>query len=181
MDLWSPAIPERREPAPIPYGSTPLWAIGEPQVLEIHYGSPRGHRHATERRTEDLSVGTMEAMVPGTIMRVALWGHPADLPPDLTEGRAFLIGKGRAPCSVMRAVTEEVEVRRGRIGLRTLPIQVANEALRGGALPGLGFRPLARSPWYTVLELAPGSECDLIEIDGVRIPVLDVCSHPHNS
>lgn len=173
MDLWAPVAQPTRTPVAIPYGSTPLWAE-DPQIMELHYGGPRGWLHQTDRRrpTESLSLGTMEAMAPGTRLHAALWGDPDTLPPDLEPGRGFYIGKGRAPCSIVAVERKETRIATGRLGRSTLPIEIPNDALRAGTPDGVAYRTRARAPWYTVLEVAPGSRVETIQFDAVAVPIL---------
>lgn len=170
-DLWAPENPMEPEPIEIPYGSTPLWA-DNPAIVEIAYGGPYGNLHVTKRNPSHPSVGIMEAMPPGTVLRAALWGDPAKLPP-IFEGRVFYIGKGRAAVRVVRCVVDDVSLRSGMLGEPSLPIQVSTEALRKGVLKGVAYRILAMAPTYVVARIASTSRVPHVEIEGFRIPILE--------
>lgn len=172
-DEWSEAQPQVYEPIRIPYQSTPLFAE-DPQIVEIQYSAEDGHTKKSASNPVSLaglSSGTMESMAPGTVLRAAVWGDPDHLPP-IEEGRGFYIGKGRSPAVVRRCHVQRVQVERKALGRNSLPIQIPLERMPQIQAMGLGFRPIARTRRYLLLQLASGSVLDCFEIEGLRVPVL---------
>lgn len=172
-DLWAPTSPRMPTPDVIPYGSTPLWA-DRPDYVEISYAGINAHKKKRRARVNvaDLSVGTMEALRPGTVLSGAMWGDEEHLPP-ISQDRGFWIGKGRAAARISRVELHQADLKTGRLGGQSLPVEIARPMFGSQSLAGLAYRRLAEAPGYIVARLAPGCDVPHVEVEGQCIPMLD--------
>lgn len=171
-DLWQPIAPKEYEPDPIPYGSTPLVALG-PKYIVRHYGSPEGW-DLTGRSDPHLTVGTMQALAPGTRMRAVLWGEPSTFPPHLFVGRSFRIGKRRATARIVRCVRQDVRIDTHSATRIVQPIQIPRDLKndpRFGRM--IAYRRRAHVRHYLVVDMALSSRVPRFVVDGVTVPALD--------
>lgn len=170
FDIWEPVASDTYDPDPIPYASTPLVAL-QPTFVTLLYGSPEGWQKA-DTRYRGLTVGTMQALAPGTLLRAAVWGDPAHLP-DIFVGRGFRIGKGRATARVIHCVRKDVHVdTSSRTDVR-LPVQVEREALFHPRMRQMAYRRRADAGRYVLLDMRLDSNVPRFVIDGVTVPALD--------
>lgn len=171
-DFWQPIAPETYVPDPIPYGSTPLVALN-PQYVVRHYASPGGW-DLTAPTDPHLTIGTMQALSPGTRLRAVLWGDPSTFPPHLFEGRSFRIGKRRATARIVRCVRQDVRIDTRSATPVVQPIQIPrdikNDPRFGRAI---AYRRRAHVRDYLVVDMALSHRVPRFVIDGVTVPALD--------
>lgn len=170
FDMWQPVASARYEPEPVPYASTPLVAL-HPTYVTLKYGSPEGWRKAHPNQ-RSLTVGTMQALAPGTLLRACVWGDPAELP-EIFVGRAFGIGKGRATARVIHCVRQDVHVDTVSQTDVKLPVQVTREELFEPRMRRMAYRRRCDAGHYVLLDMRLGSNVPRFVIDGVTVPALE--------
>lgn len=169
FDIWEPFAPTEYVPDTIPYGSTPLFAA-DPGYVTLHYASKTGWTQTGEKDPH-LTVGTMQGMAPGTLLRGAVWGDPAELP-DIFEGRGFAIGKRRATARVIRCARKDVRVGTTAEARLQLPVQIARDRMLDPE-----FRPaikrIVATHRYIVADVKLTSQIPRFVLDGIAVPALD--------
>jgi len=170
FDMWQPYAPKEYVPEEVPYSSTPLVA-DSPSFVTLDYGRS-GTWNKTPKNYRGLTVGTMQAMAPGTMLRGAVWGDPATLPEIFPE-RMFNIGKGRAPVRVIHAARQDVRIGSTQEGNLVLPIQVAREDLLDPRFRQMAYRRRCDAGRYVLLDMWMDDRVPRFVIDGVTVPALE--------
>jgi len=170
FDIWEPRVRDVYEPDPIPYSSTPLVAL-HPTYVTLHYGSPEGWQKA-DPTYPGLTVGTMQALAPGTLLRAAIWGDPATFP-EIFVGRGFRIGKGRTTARVIHVAKKDVHVDTVSQTDVRLPVQVSREEMFHPRMRRIAYRRRADAGRYILLDIRLDSNVPRFVIDGVTVPALD--------